>query len=192
VQGKFQVQPQIVNLVPVVESAIETMRPAIEAKAIQFQTSLPNNPVYILGDSGRLQQVIWNLLSNAIKFTPSNGHVAIQLSLISDQWTADHPENASANSYQATDYARIIVSDTGRGIHSTFLPYVFDRFRQADPAMTRKYGGLGLGLAIVRHLVELHGGIVQVESAGEGQGATFTIHLPLSRGKGGSAEGSTV
>jgi PAS domain S-box-containing protein len=182
VQGKFQLQPQLINLVTVVESVIETMRPAIEAKVIYLQTFLPNNPVYIVGDSSRLQQVIWNLLSNAIKFTPTNGQVTIQLSLISDQWATDGHHNGTGD-HQATDYAQIRVSDTGRGIHPDFLPYVFDRFRQAEPAMTRGHGGLGLGLAIVRHLVELHGGIVQVESLGEGQGATFTVHIPLPREK---------
>jgi CheY-like chemotaxis protein/anti-sigma regulatory factor (Ser/Thr protein kinase) len=114
----------------------------------------------VLGDSTRLQQVIWNLLSNAVKFTPSGGQVSVQLSQVDNQ-------------------AQIIVSDTGKGITTDFLPYVFDYFRQADSTTTRKFGGLGLGLAIVRHLVELHGGTIQAESQGEGMGTAFTVKLPL-------------
>ncbi len=113
-----------------------------------------------MGDPNRLQQVMWNLLSNAIKFTDIRGRVDIHLK-------------------QVSSFAQVIIIDTGQGIHSDFLPYVFEYFRQADSATTRKFGGLGLGLAIVRHLVELHGGTVQVESPGEGQGATFTVRLPL-------------
>ena len=113
-----------------------------------------------MGDSTRLQQVIWNLLSNAIKFTPEGGQVNIHLE-------------------QLGSVAQITVSDTGKGIHADFIPYVFDYFRQADGTTTRKFGGLGLGLAIARHLVELHGGTVEAESPGIGQGATFTIRLPL-------------
>jgi CheY-like chemotaxis protein len=114
----------------------------------------------VSGDASRLQQVVWNLLSNAIKFTPSGGQVDIRLERIGSQ-------------------AQITVSDTGKGIQADFLPYAFDYFRQGDSTTTRKFGGLGLGLAIVRHLVELHGGTVQADSPGEGQGATFTVRLPL-------------
>ena len=115
----------------------------------------------MLGDAGRLQQVAWNLLSNAVKFTPQGGHVTVAL---------------AANE----NYAQIQVSDTGKGIKSDFLPYVFEHFRQEDGATTRKFGGLGLGLAIVRQIVELHGGTVAVESLGEGAGATFTVQIPLA------------
>jgi CheY-like chemotaxis protein/anti-sigma regulatory factor (Ser/Thr protein kinase) len=128
----------------------------------------------VLGDAARLQQVIWNLLTNAVKFTPDGGQVEIQLQLIGSQ-------------------ALIQVRDTGKGISSDFLPHVFEYFRQADATTTRTFGGLGLGLAIVRHLVELHGGTVQVDSPGEGQGATFTVRLPLIKDKSGKqkAEGNS-
>jgi CheY-like chemotaxis protein len=119
----------------------------------------------VSGDSARLQQVIWNLLSNAVKFTPKGGRVEVRIE-----------QNAS--------YAQIVVSDTGKGIAPEFLPYVFDYFRQEDGKTTRQFGGLGLGLAIVRHFVELHGGTVQASSPGEGKGATFTVKLPLSRNAG--------
>jgi len=128
-----------------------------------------DTPVELIrGDSDRLQQVVWNLLCNAIKFTPNGGRVEVRLSMVSD------------SEQQATDnYAQIQVSDTGKGISADFLPYVFERFRQADSTSTRSNKGLGLGLAIARHLVELHGGTIQAESAGIGQGATFTVMLPL-------------
>jgi CheY-like chemotaxis protein len=119
----------------------------------------------VAGDSGRLQQVVWNLLSNAVKFTPSGGRVKVTLEQVASQ-------------------AQITVSDTGKGICPAFLPCVFDYFRQADSSTTRKFGGLGLGLAIVRHIVELHGGTVQAASLGEGQGATFTVRLPLLKDEG--------
>jgi PAS domain S-box-containing protein len=159
-QGKLKLNTTSVNLVTVIEAAIETVHLAAEAKAIQVQTVLDNSVGSVLGDAGRLQQVIWNLLSNAVKFTPQGGQVSIHLECVGGQ-------------------AQITVSDTGQGIHSDFLPQVFDYFRQADSTTTRKFGGLGLGLAIVRHLVELHGGTVKAESPGEGQGATFTVSLPL-------------
>ena len=122
----------------------------------------------------RLQQIIWNLLSNAIKFTPPGGKVEIRLNKIA----IDNPE-LNSNHPQLKRYAQIQVIDTGIGISAEFLPYVFDRFRQADSSSTRSYGGLGLGLALVRHLVELHGGTVHVESLGENQGSIFTVKLPL-------------
>src|SRR5439155_21441130 len=115
----------------------------------------------IAGDGDRLQQVVWNLLSNAVKFTPPGGRIDVRLE-------------------RGGDKLRIRVADTGRGISAAFLPFVFDRFRQADSTSTRSHGGLGIGLTIVRHIVELHGGTVQAESAGEGQGATFTVTLPLA------------
>lgn len=158
-QGKLNLNFGRINLVSVIEAAIETVRLSAEAKSIQIQTSLESGVGEVLGDANRLQQVIWNILSNAIKFTPIGGQVKIKLEQVSSQ-------------------VQICVTDTGKGIAPEFLPYVFDYFRQADGATTRKFGGLGLGLAIVRHLVELHGGTVQAESLGEGQGATFTVRLP--------------
>ncbi|MEH2175354.1 ATP-binding protein [Nostoc sp.] len=159
-QGKLNLKMLPVNLVLVIEAGLETVRLAAEAKNIQIQTMLDAAFGQVLGDSGRLQQVIWNLLSNAVKFTPEGGKIDIQLECVDAQ-------------------AQITVSDTGKGISPEFLPYVFEYFRQADGTTTRKFGGLGLGLAIVRHLTELHGGTIQAESLGEGQGAIFRVRLPL-------------
>ncbi|MEH1816953.1 MAG: ATP-binding protein [Nostoc sp.] len=159
-QGKLNLKMLPVNLVLVIEAGLETVRLAAEAKNIQIQTMLDASFGQVLGDSGRLQQVIWNLLSNAVKFTPEGGKIDIQLECVDAQ-------------------AEITVSDTGKGINPEFLPYVFEYFRQADGTTTRKFGGLGLGLAIVRHLIELHGGTIQAESLGEGQGAIFRVRLPL-------------
>ena len=161
-RGKLSLNIVPVNLVSTIESAIETVRLAAEAKAIQIQTVFDPTVGQILGDSARLQQVIWNLLSNAVKFTPAGGQVNIRLERRGTQ-------------------AQIQVSDTGKGIPPDFLPHVFEYFRQADGTTTRRFGGLGLGLAIVRHLVELHGGTVQAASQGEGQGATFTVQLPIMK-----------
>lgn len=159
-RGKLNLNVASVNLASVIRGAMETVRLAAEAKSIQIGASLTEDVGLVSGDSTRLQQVVWNLLSNAVKFTPQGGQVNIRLERFDSS-------------------AQIMVSDTGQGIAPDFLPYVFDYFRQADGATTRKFGGLGLGLAIVRHLVELHGGTVRVESPGEGQGATFTVRLPL-------------
>ncbi|WP_414571739.1 ATP-binding protein [Nostoc sp. CCY 9925] len=159
-QGKLNLNMFPVNLTFVIDAALETVRLAAEAKDIQIHKTLDTSVEQVLGDSGRLQQVIWNLLSNAVKFTPQGGKIDIQLQRIDTQ-------------------AEIIVSDTGKGISREFLPHVFEYFRQADSTTTRKFGGLGLGLAIVRHLIELHGGRIWAESLGEGQGATFTVRLPL-------------
>nr|WP_255527313.1 ATP-binding protein [Oculatella sp. LEGE 06141] len=191
-QGKLSLNVYPVDLSSTVAAAIETVRLSAEAKAIDFRvelaapaataTSDPQQPTgskpstcQVLGDPNRLQQIVWNLLSNAVKFTPSGGHVDIRLEAIGTQ-------------------AQITVSDTGKGIGSDFLPHVFDYFRQADGATTRQFGGLGLGLAIVHHLVELHGGTVRAESAGENQGATFIVQLPLMAAQvlqHQAAEGST-
>ncbi|HEY9617957.1 MAG TPA: ATP-binding protein [Microcoleaceae cyanobacterium] len=160
IQGKLSLHMLPVNLGSTITAAIETVQLAAEAKSIQIQTQLVPMPRSVLGDPARLQQVIWNLLSNAIKFTTAGGQVNVQLAYDDLQ-------------------AQIQVSDTGKGIDPDFLPYVFEYFRQEDGKTTRKFGGLGLGLAIVRHLVELHGGTVQADSAGEGKGATFTVCLPL-------------
>ena len=159
-QGKLSLDMVPVNLAATIEAAMDTVHLAAEAKSIQIETNLDSSVNYVLGDSGRLQQVMWNLLSNAVKFTPIGGQVNIRVECIDEE-------------------ARISVSDTGKGINPEFLPYVFEYFRQADSATTRKFGGLGLGLAIVHHLVELHGGTVWAESPGEEQGATFTVSLPL-------------
>ena len=175
IRGKLHLHTRPVELAFVIEAAIDTVRPAAQAKDIRIESRLDSSIGPILGDSNRLQQVVWNLLSNAIKFTPKGGRVEVQLSIVSGElpWTTD-------NGQQTMDrYVQIQVSDTGKGIAPEFLPYVFDRFRQENSSTTRAYGGLGLGLAIVRHLVELHGGTVRADSLGEGQGATFSVQLPL-------------
>ncbi|HEY9848236.1 MAG TPA: ATP-binding protein [Leptolyngbyaceae cyanobacterium] len=160
IRGKLSLQVYPVNLIPIIKAAIETVQLAAEAKKIRLEAVLDPSVGLLLGDANRLQQIVWNLISNAIKFTAEGGNVKITL--------------------DSTDsHAQIRVSDTGKGISADFLPYVFERFRQADSTSTRSHGGLGLGLAIVRHLVELHGGSVAVESPGEGLGATFTVKLPL-------------
>ncbi|MBN3879342.1 MULTISPECIES: hybrid sensor histidine kinase/response regulator [unclassified Nostoc] len=167
-QGKLSLNTVPVGLNFTIKAALETVRLAAEAKSIQIQTIFEPNVGPVLGDSGRLQQVVWNLLSNAIKFTSQGGQVEVRLETIKDEVDT-----------HSAEYTQITVSDTGRGISGDFLPYVFDYFRQADGTTTRKFGGLGLGLAIVRHLVELHGGTIQAASPGEGQGAVFTVKLPL-------------
>jgi len=160
IRGKLSLNIRPLNLASVIDAAINTVRPAADAKGIQLEFIPSAKAGLISGDANRLQQVIWNLLSNSIKFTPQGGRVEVRVD--SDSL-----------------YTQIQVTDTGKGINPEFLPHVFDRFRQADSTTTRSYGGLGLGLAIVRHLVELHGGTVQAESPGEEQGATFTVKLPL-------------
>ncbi|QSJ18022.1 PAS domain S-box protein [Nostoc sp. UHCC 0702] len=181
-RGKVSLNIGAVNLVTTIAAALETVRLAAEAKSIQINTVLANDIGQVMGDSDRLQQVIWNLLSNAVKFTPPGGQIQVKLSVVSGQWSvvSGQEQLTTDNQQLTTDkYAQIQVIDTGKGISPEFLPHVFDYFRQADAKTTRVFGGLGLGLAIVRHLVELHGGMVQAESLGEGQGATFTVKLPL-------------
>ena len=160
IQGKLNLRTAPTNLVPLVKAAIEKVQIAADAKAIEVQFLFDEPVILVRGDANRLQQMIWNLISNAIKFTPSGGDVQIQLTRVGDD-------------------VELHVSDNGIGIKTEFLPYVFDCFRQQNSSLTRSYGGLGLGLAIVRQLVELHGGTVQVASPGEGQGATFSVCLPL-------------
>lgn len=160
VQGKIRLNLRPLHLIPVIDAVSESIRPIAQAKAIQFQSLLDPNVAQVTGDADRLQQVLWNLLSNAVKFTPSGGCIEIRLE-------------------QINSMAQITVSDTGAGISADFLPYVFERFRQADGTSTRANGGLGLGLAIVRHLVEMHNGTVYASSDGEGLGATFTVQLPI-------------
>jgi PAS domain S-box-containing protein len=179
-RGKLTLNVDKVNLSLIILAALETIRLAAEAKSISIVTTLDPNVGQITGDAGRLQQVIWNLLSNAVKFTPNGGRVEVRLSME----MGSGGQGGQGGQFfppipPSSRYAQITVSDTGKGIALEFLPYAFDYFRQADSATTRKFGGLGLGLAIVRQLVELHGGTVFVESPGEGQGATFTVKLPL-------------
>ncbi|MEG4988310.1 PAS domain-containing protein [Microcoleus sp. BR0-C5] len=159
-QGKVSLNIAPVDLAGVIGAAIETVRLAAEVKSIQISTQFAPHLGPVLGDAGKLQQVVWNLLSNAVKFTPPGGRIEVVLDRVDT-------------------LAQITVTDTGKGIEPDFLPYVFDYFRQADSSMTRKFGGLGLGLAIVRHLVELHGGTVKSDSPGEGKGATLTVRIPL-------------
>jgi PAS domain S-box-containing protein len=160
ITGKLTLNVRAVEPAQFVEAALDTIRPAADAKAIQLHTRLAPRGCVVSGDPARLQQVVWNLLSNAVKFTPRHGRVEVRLERINS-------------------HLEIKVSDSGEGINPEFLPFVFDRFSQANTSSERKYGGLGLGLAIVRHLVELHGGTVRAESRGEGQGATFTVKLPV-------------
>ena len=158
--GKLRLEIQPVDLGPVIGAALETVRPAAAAKAIRLGSSIQPGGTVVMGDPARLQQICWNLLSNAVKFTPSQGEVTV-----------------AVDRTQTTASIRVI--DSGQGIGSDALPYIFERFRQADPSLTRTHGGLGLGLAIVRYLVELQGGSVTAESPGKGLGATFTVTLPL-------------
>jgi PAS domain S-box-containing protein len=208
-RGKLTLNVAPVNLANAIAAALETVQLAAQAKDIQIQIDLDPNVGMVAGDAARLQQIIWNLLSNAVKFTNQGGRVDVRLAEIlhqeaEPQYTRSQVEpgneirealppvvqDAMGNQKErspitnyplpiTTKYAQIQVIDTGKGINPDFLPYVFDHFRQEDSAATRKFGGLGLGLAIVRQLVELHGGTVFAESQGEGTGATFTVRLPL-------------
>lgn len=174
VRGKLQLQCQPLNLVGVAQAALETVRPAAEAKAIALIDNFDDHPrLEVMGDMLRLQQVIWNLLTNAIKFTPEQGQVSLQVSLVTEL------PQVSREALDHQRYVQLQVTDTGLGIDSEFLPHIFDRFRQADSSTTRSQGGLGLGLAIVHYLVKQHQGYVWAESPGENQGATFSVALPL-------------
>ncbi|HWM90556.1 MAG TPA: response regulator [Thermoanaerobaculia bacterium] len=168
ITGKLRLDLKPVELPRVIEAALDSVRPAADAKEIRIHIVIDRAIGPLAGDPDRLQQVIWNLLSNAIKFTPQGGSVEVGL-------------------HQKDGMALVAVKDTGAGIRPDFLPYVFDRFRQAESSTTRHHGGLGLGLSIVRHLVELHGGTVAVESQGEGEGAVFTVCLPIRLGVGAEA-----
>ena len=168
--GKLRLNVRPTDLAGVAGSAVESVRPAAEAKGIALDSHIAADIGEIPGDPDRLQQVVWNLLTNAIKFTPAGGGVRVDVD-------------------RASDRVWVRVSDTGKGIDPSFLPYVFDRFRQADSSTTRTHGGLGLGLTIVRRLVELHGGSVHAESLGEGQGATFTVQLPAQAAAPDAAPG---
>lgn len=179
-RGKMILNVCEIDLVTVIDAALETVRLSAEAKSIEIQKAIASECV-ISGDSGRLQQVVWNLLSNAVKFTPPGGRVEVRLEQIECGRQPSHPSILPSTHLPIPSYAQIQVKDTGKGISPDFLPYVFEYFRQEDGTTTRKFGGLGLGLAIVRYLTELHGGIVKAESQGEGSGATFTVLLPIAK-----------
>lgn len=159
ITGKLSMDLNPIELAPVIAAAVDVVRPTAEAKGIRIETELPAQPMVVAGDSNRLQQVVWNLLSNAIKFTPGQGRVSLKVQERGSQ-------------------VQIKVTDNGQGISADFLPFVFDRFRQADSTTTRQHGGLGLGLAIARHLVEIHGGTIEASSDGTGKGSTFVLTLP--------------
>jgi CheY-like chemotaxis protein len=159
VTGKLRLDVRPVDPVLPIEAAIDSVLPAADAKRVRIQKAIEGGVAIVSGDADRLQQIVWNLLSNAVKFTPAEGLVQIRLE-------------------RQNSHIEIHVTDSGIGIKPEFLPFVFDRFRQADATATRAYGGLGLGLAIVRHLVELHSGEVSAHSEGQGRGATFSVKLP--------------
>lgn len=160
ISGKLRLDVRPVDLIYIINAAIDSIRPTAEAKGIRLQMMLDPAAGPISGDADRLQQIVWNLLTNAVKFTPKGGRIQVKVQRVNS-------------------HVEIVVSDSGVGISKEFLPYVFDRFRQADASITRTHGGLGLGLSIVRQLVDLHGGSVSVQSEGEKKGATFTITLPF-------------
>ncbi len=160
ISGKLRLEVRRVEPAEVIEAALDVVRPAADAKGVRLQSILDPKVGPVSGDPDRLQQVMWNLLSNAIKFTPKGGRVQTRLGRVNS-------------------HVEIVVSDTGQGITPEFLPYVFERFHKAENT-TRRHGGLGLGMAITRHIVELHGGTIRADSAGEGNGAAFTIELPLA------------
>ena len=162
ITGQLQLEVEPTDMRAVVEAAADTVRPAVAAKGINLSLNFDPGVAPVMGEPRRLQQVVWNLLQNAVKFTPIGGEIRVRVE-------------------RAGSHARLSVTDTGVGISRNFLPHVFDRFRQGDQSTTRSYGGLGLGLSIVRHVVELHGGTVRAESEGEGRGSTFTVELPVLR-----------
>ena len=172
VGGRLPLDLRPVNLCEALEAAVDVVRPTAEAKGLSLTIDVASGPM-VLGDLRRLQQVFWNLLANAVKFTEGGGRITVGLAVVDDQ-------------------ATVTISDTGIGIAADFLPYLFEVFRQADTSSTRKYGGLGLGLAIVRRLVEMHGGSVRAVSAGEGQGATFTVIFPTTRRPAAQAKADTA
>lgn len=160
ISGKVRLHVQQIDLAPIITAAVETVRPAAQAKGVRLQVVLDPTAGPVRGDPNRLQQILWNLMTNAVKFTPKDGRVCVTLTRVNS-------------------HLEIEVTDTGEGIEPSFLPHVFDRFRQADASTTRRHGGLGLGLSIVKQLVELHGGLITVKSAGENKGTTFRLSLPL-------------
>jgi signal transduction histidine kinase/ActR/RegA family two-component response regulator len=173
VTGQMRLNLHPVNVAESIETALNNLRPAASARKIKLVKTIESGATFVMADISRLQQILWNLLSNAVKFTPLNGQIEVILR-------------------EVDDFAEIIIRDSGHGISQDFLPFVFERFRQADGSSKRKHGGLGLGLSIVKNLVEMHGGTVEAESAGEGAGATFTVTLPLLlRQKGDDLDQST-
>jgi PAS domain S-box-containing protein len=193
ITGNLRLDLRPINLAPIVEAAIHALRPTAEAKNIQLKMEFDSESCLVKGDPNRLRQVIWNLLMNAIKFTPRDGSVSVRLGCVVQDPTSLVP-NPTGNVQRqlpmrdskpeilpdCSSYVRLTVSDTGEGIAESFLPFVFDRFRQAEGSISRKQGGLGLGLAVARHLVELHGGNIRAESGGPQQGSTFIVDLPLA------------
>jgi len=159
ITGNLYLELQPIELESVLEAALNVVRPTAEAKGIRLHLNMDQGPLTVSGDPNRLQQVFWNLISNGVKFTPSGGEVSVNLRRVDSR-------------------VEIEVTDRGQGISPEFLPFVFDRFRQADSTSTRQHGGLGLGLAIARHLIEIHGGAIEARSEGAGKGATFTVRLP--------------
>ncbi len=172
ITGKLRLNTEPVDIASVINAAIDSVQLAIDSKDLHLEVTLDPSARHTVGDSSRLQQIVWNLLANAIKFTPTGGRIEVKV------------ERAHGD-------LQLKVSDSGQGIGASFLPFIFDRFRQADGTTTRKHGGLGLGLAIVRHLVELHGGTIKADSAGEEKGATFTVQLPLAPKENGRRKKAT-
>ena len=162
ITGKLRLKNEPVDIASVINAAIDSVQLALDSKELHLEVTLDPSARHTVGDASRLQQIVWNLLSNAIKFTPAGGRIEVKVE-------------------RAASYLKLTVADTGQGFDKDFLPFIFDRFRQADGTTTRRHGGLGLGLAIVRHLVELHGGTIKAGSAGEGHGSTFIIKLPLAK-----------
>jgi signal transduction histidine kinase len=162
--GKLRLDVGPLDLAKVIENAIETVAPAAAARGVTLQTVLDASAVPVAGDAHRLQQVVWNVLSNAVKFTPRGGRVQVSL-----RHTDSHAE--------------IVISDTGEGIAPEFLPHMFQRFKQGDGTLNRPQSGLGLGLAICRHIVEAHGGVITAASPGQGKGATVRVELPTTSGQ---------
>lgn len=192
IRGKLRLTMHPVNIIALLETVMETVRPLADDRSIEIESEFDSTVEKVYGDSERIRQIIWNLLSNAIKFTDENGQVMIKLTRATREQIASRGQTHSIDHRfyeldpcslpalsEASEYAQIQVTDTGIGISADFLPHVFDRFRQADSTTTRPYGGLGLGLAIVHHLVEQHGGAIWANSEGEGKGSTFTVNLPL-------------
>ncbi len=160
ISGKMRLDIEDMDLLPLLDSLVEVVRPSAQAKGVHLRKVLVSKPGRVSGDAERMRQVVWNLLSNAVKFTPTGGRVEVRLRQIRAE-------------------VEVAISDTGQGIDHEFLPHVFDRFRQADSSTTRNHEGLGLGLAIARHLVEMQGGTIKAQSPGVGRGAVFTASFPL-------------
>jgi len=193
ITGNLRLDLRPINLAPILEAANHALRPTAEAKHIQLKMESDSASCLVKGDPNRLRQVIWNLLMNAIKFTPRGGSVSVRLCVVQSPTSNVQRQSAISNPQSeirvssplflptdSSSYVRLSVSDSGEGIAESFLPFVFDRFRQAEGSISRKQGGLGLGLAVARHLVELHGGNIRAESRGPQQGSTFTVDLPLA------------